>query len=260
MTLSIAVDIDPDHIVLSEPDLNYQFSCANIIAIRTSSKEIVAIGKTESDVEQEAPEAWQDYKSKISFEKIYGPGNFNSKYILYTLLYFAAKIKSVKYPDFFKRVRRAPEVFTLVLTLPSFELIDEKNRDLFELQLPEILRNVRAITINGVSIEIYRFQRGLATWTLRLFIAGGMLFLGCAPALLILRSLSPLFTNAYPNNFLGSVFILVFISIMALIGAFLAIIAWYPLAQFYLPESLFNYLAARLIPKFILRLFKLNRS
>jgi len=253
MALTIFIDIKPDQIIVSESKLNYRFVYKNMIAIDTSSRKIVEVGKTGDEIEQEAPQVWARDKAQVIFEKIYEPECFDPERILLILYFFIAKIRNSRSGGLFERILHAFDRITLNLTLPDYHHIDERARNLFELGIPEIAK-ARNLIINQASVETFHVQRKLISWSYQLFIALGMVIL----PYVTLPVFGSLASSQNIDGLVDLISFLAFLLITGTVGALAGIISWFLLARLIFPSTFLMYLVThrRLIPSFIMWFFK----
>lgn len=257
MALEISVTVQQDQIFFREPNLNLQFTSGNIIAIDTSLRKVVEIGRTEEEIANHDPEAWAIHKSRIAFQKIYDPTNFNPDYFWLTLWYFVTKIRNVRYTHAVEQSLHMNDSFTLNLVLPDYEQLDEKVRDLFELKTPEKVK-VNAFTINGLAVETYFSQRKLASWTYPIFVATGMAICSFIVILLIpyTRFNKPITS---PPEILV---LLAAIGIISLVGGYTGKITWIVVIRKFIPARLFTHMVVnrKLLSKAMLKFFDVKSA
>lgn len=250
MALDIHIVFQDSKIFIREPELGLQCTMRNLMAIDTSSMRIVDVGSNEEELLEQSPTAWSAIKSRIQFEKIYEPDRFNSQYLLLTLGTLTRQIFLARYPTRLADLLHFRDRYSLDLTLPGYELIDQEAREFFENQIPEVAR-VKTLTINGIPVNTFSFQRVFVTWTYQAFWVFSLLL--CSYGAILVVSPHP-WDGTSMSLWKTLLFALGLFSSIA-VCIFAGMVLWAMLIKKLLPARLYHYLifTSQMLPRPILK-------
>lgn len=239
MIVEVEVQADAERVSIHIPQAEMAVEIPNLVAYDLSTGKILAIGKTENDLEGEAPEGWKAIKSRTGFAAPYDIEHFNSQFAVAILHYYTWTARN--------ELRRGIQklwpfdFWKCNLRLADYGKLPVGERKEFEHLLRKSLK-ISSLFINGNPIEKVSWRHTIANCTLGFFSVLWIIIL-FAVFLLVLRS-----TGLGARSISSILDLIAFAAVSVVvcyIAVFLGTVSWVFIMRGFLPHILLR----NLLPK-----------
>jgi hypothetical protein len=149
MIVEVQVHIGQGRVRIDIPQASLQVKIPDIVACHTATRQIVAIGRTEQEVRNEAPEQMERHGDKIEFRPAFDTSHFEPEFTVAVLRYYADKAQARIRPGLLTRsIASYVDRFHYDLQLPGYEGLPAKTQRKF-VQYLRTLPCMKKCVING---------------------------------------------------------------------------------------------------------------
>ena len=149
MIVDFTARVEHGELRIKVPQARLEIHIPDIVACDSSTRRIVALGRTEDEVKAESPARWEHDKGRIEFRTAFDTRDFDVELAASVLSYFAGKAQSRIRPGLLVRaIGRMVDRFNYDLRLPGYEDLPAKTRARF-VRLLRAFPCVYRFSING---------------------------------------------------------------------------------------------------------------
>lgn len=236
MIIDFTFFVTPSTLTIKVPSVNFDYQAPNVVAYDTESLKILAIGESETDIQEQTGPKWEEIKHKIGFTATFG---IDDKYqdldfmvIDYYLILAHLKVRNTNIPTLFARYYI--DRYDCNIWIDGYERFPVERRQKYEYYL-QSFHKVRKLIINGHEVQIPDRMRIFE----QIFRSSISIF----PYLMMLLGLFWGAEHVSGNYLIPYLISLLFIII---IMAFIGILAWMLVMRRYLPRSYLRYVVLEL--------------